>query len=125
MPVLLGKHINRVRKWENDFILFMRAFIDRRGVVRLDDFEQNLLDVGAALTFLTTSLIELAANPKKKLTMEAWEEMYSESMVVGWGLEAILAHNNKFRCEHLAYELNGILFCSILPYGHELGNNIC
>jgi len=120
----LEKHLNRVRKWGNEFILFMRAFVNRRVAVPRNDFEQNLLNVGTALTFLITSLTELAANPKEKLTIEAWKEMYSESMVVGGGLEAILAHNNKFGCEFLAHELNGILFCSILPYGHELGNSM-
>ena len=120
----LKKHIKRVRKWGNGFILFMRAFVDCRMVFPLNDFEQNLFEVGTALTFLTTSLTELAANPKKKITMEAWKEMYSESMVVSGGLEAILSHNNNSGCELLAYGLKGILFCSILPYGHELENNM-
>jgi len=104
----LTKHMARVRKWGNGFIVFMRAFAGQREETELDDFEQRFLNVGSALCFITYTLIELAADTEKTLTMREWRLMYSESMVVSHGLEQILAHGNGSSCEYLADKLKGI-----------------
>ena len=114
----LNKHMSRVCKWGNEFLLFMRAFNKSRRGVDLDEFEQNLYDVGTALIYLITSLADLDANPEKELTMD-WEEMFGESMVVSAGIGAVLANKSGQCCEVLASKLQGIFFCSVLPYNPE------
>jgi len=120
----LNKHMTRVRKWGNKFRLFMRGFIKSRRGIDLDEFEQNLYDVGAALLYLTSSLADLGANPEKQLTMDQWKKMFYESLVVSKVIGAVLADRHSIGCEALANELQGILFCSI--YCTNLnGRKIC
>jgi len=119
----LNKHMSRVCKWGNEFIPFMRAFNKSRRDVDLDEFEQNLYDVGTALIYLTTSLADLDANPEKELTMD-WEAMFAESMVISEGIGAVLADKHGLGCEVLANELQGIFFCYIY-YTNSNRRKIC
>jgi len=114
----LNKHMSRVLKWGKKFLLFMRAFNESRKDVDLDEFEQNLYEVGTALLYLTNSLADLDANPEKQLEMD-WEEMFVESMVVSGGVGAVLANKRGQCCEALASEIKGIFFYSIPPYKLE------
>ena len=114
----LNKHMSKVRKWGKKFLLFMREFIKSRRGVDLDEFEQNLYDVGTALLYLTTSLAGIDANPEKQLTID-WGKMFVESMVVSGGVEAVLTNRRGQCCEVLASKLKGIFLYSILPYKLE------
>jgi len=105
--------MTRVCKWAEKFLLFMGTFNESREDVDLDEFEQNLYDVGTALLYLTNSLAELDDNPEMQLTMDQWKVMFHESLVVSKVIGAVLADKHGIGCEALASQLKGILFCSI------------
>ena len=100
-----AKHLGRVRKWKDDFVLFMRAFGKNFKLGELSGLNLKLHQTATPLLLLLKELDQL---PQKHFTEDQWVKMLNYSITVNQGVQRIFS--DRFFCEFLAIELKGILF---------------
>ena len=106
-----AKHLGRMRKWKDDFVLFMRAFGKS---FKVDELSGLTLKLQKTATPLLLLLKELDQLPQKHFTEAQWVKMLNYSITVNQGVQRIFS--DTFFCEFLAIELKGILFSFPLLY---------
>jgi len=103
----LRKEMKRAVKWWDPLVDFLKELAQRRGGA-LQGIELNLYHVACGLNTALRLLREIRHYPVQGLTDDEWQTVYNHSMWASEKAELVLADRNRFGCEILAKEFNGM-----------------
>jgi len=103
----LRKEMKRAGKWWGPLVDFLKELAQRRGGA-LQGIELNLYHVVGGLNTALQFLRKIRHYPVQGLTDDEWQTVYNHSMWASAEAGLVLADRQRFGCEILAKEFNGM-----------------